>query len=68
MRYAGPTVAVPATALAVIDLGRGDLKLGALLSHSESAEIEAYLEENLTWSSIYSDDDLRLVELPGSEH
>jgi hypothetical protein len=58
------------SALSVIALGRGDLKLGALLNHSESAEIAAYVEENLGWSSIYTDDlvELRGVELPGSGH
>ena len=57
-------------ALSVIALGRGDLKLGALLNHSESAEIAAYVEENLAWSSLYTDDpgDLRRVEAPGSGH
>jgi len=41
-----------------------------LLSHSESAEIAAYVEENLAWSSLYIDDpgDLRRGDVPGSGH
>jgi hypothetical protein len=42
------------SALSVVALGRGDLKLGALLNHSETAEIAAYLEDNLAWSSLYA--------------
>jgi hypothetical protein len=42
------------SALSVVALGRGDLKLGALLNHSEASEIAAYLEENLAWSSLYA--------------
>ena len=42
------------SALAVVALGRGDLKLGALLNHSETAEIAAYVEDNLAWSSLYA--------------
>jgi hypothetical protein len=42
------------SALAVIALGRGDLKLGALLNHSDTAEIAAYVEDNLAWSSLYA--------------
>jgi len=44
------------SALSVIALGRGDLKLGALLNYCESAEIANYVEERLAWSSLYSDD------------
>jgi len=40
--------------LAAVALGRGDLKLGALLNHSETAEIAAYVEDNLAWSSLYA--------------
>jgi hypothetical protein len=42
------------SALAAVALGRGDLKLGALLNHSETSEIAAYVEENLGWSSLYA--------------
>jgi hypothetical protein len=42
------------SALSVVALGHGDLKLGALLSHSETSEIAAYLEDNLAWSSLYA--------------
>jgi hypothetical protein len=42
------------SALSVVALGRGDLKLGALLNHAETAEIAAYVEDNLTWSSLYA--------------
>jgi hypothetical protein len=42
------------SALAAVALGRGDLKLGALLNHSETAEIAAYVEETLAWSSLYA--------------
>ena len=42
------------SALAVIALGRGDLKLGAMINHSETAEIAAYVEDNLGWSSLYA--------------
>jgi hypothetical protein len=58
------------SAFSVIALRRGDLKLGALLNHCESAEIAAYVEANLAWSSLYTDnwDDLRRVEVPGSGH
>jgi hypothetical protein len=41
------------SALSVVALGRGDLKLGALLSNSDTNEIEAYVEEHLAWSSLY---------------
>lgn len=44
------------SALSVVALGRGDLKLGSLLNFSESAEIAAFVEENLAWSSLYIDD------------
>lgn len=41
------------SALAVVALGRGDIKLGALLNYAETAEIAAYVEEHLAWSSLY---------------
>jgi hypothetical protein len=42
------------SALSVVALGRGDIKLGALLIHSDTSEIAAYLEDNLAWSSRYA--------------
>jgi hypothetical protein len=41
------------SALSVIALGRGDLKLGALLNYADTAEVAAYVEDNLAWSSVY---------------
>jgi hypothetical protein len=41
------------SALSVVALGRGDLKLGALLNHADTDEIDAYVEEHLAWSSLY---------------
>ncbi len=49
-----PDESVLRSALSVVALGRGDLRLGALLNHSDSSEIAAYLEENLAWSSRYA--------------
>jgi hypothetical protein len=40
------------SALSVVALGRGDLKLGALLNYAETDEIAAYVEDNLAWSSL----------------
>ena len=42
------------SALSVIALGRGDLKLGAMLNHADTDEIAAYVEGNLAWSSLYA--------------
>jgi hypothetical protein len=42
------------SALSVVALGRGDLKLGALLNYAETNEIAAYVEDNLAWSSLYA--------------
>jgi hypothetical protein len=42
------------SALSVVALGRGDIKLGALLNHAETDEIAAYVEDNLAWSSQYA--------------
>ncbi|SRR5216684_4927979 len=42
------------SALSVVAVGRGDIKLGAFLNHSDTAEIAAYLEDNLAWSSRYA--------------
>jgi len=58
------------SALSVIALGRGDLKLGALLNYCESAEIAAYVEDHLAWSSMYRDElvDLNRAVMPKSGH
>src|SRR5450631_803433 len=41
------------SALSVVALSRGDLKLGALLNHADTDEIADYVEDNLAWSSLY---------------
>ena len=41
------------TALSVVALGRGDLKIGALLNHLDQDEIDAYVEEHIAWSDLY---------------
>jgi hypothetical protein len=41
-------------ALSVVPLGRGDLKLGALLTYMEEDELTAYVEEHLAWSKLYA--------------
>jgi hypothetical protein len=40
------------SALSVVALGRGNVKLGALLKHCDASEIAAYVEDNLAWSSL----------------
>ncbi|HSZ08961.1 MAG TPA: hypothetical protein VK794_10550 [Steroidobacteraceae bacterium] len=42
------------SALSVVALGRGDIKLGAMINHADTDEIDAYVEENLAWSSLYA--------------
>jgi hypothetical protein len=42
------------SALSVVALSRGDIKLGALLNHAETDEIAAYVEDKLAWSSLYA--------------
>jgi len=42
------------SALSVVAIGRGDLRLGALLNHAETDEIAEYLEEHMAWSTVYS--------------
>jgi hypothetical protein len=42
------------SALSVVALSRGDLKLGALLNHADSGEIDAYVVDKLAWSSLYA--------------
>ena len=40
-------------ALSVVALGRGGLKLGAMLNYADADEIDAYVEEHLAWSELY---------------
>jgi hypothetical protein len=49
------------SALSVVALGRGDLKLGALLNYSETSEIAAYLDDKLAWSSLYFQQSVRVI-------
>jgi hypothetical protein len=51
---ASPNALTLRCALSVVALGRGDLKLGALLNYAETDEIAAYVEEHLAWSSLYA--------------
>ena len=41
------------TAVAVVVLAAGDLKLGAWLSHLDSSEVAEMLEDRLAWSQLY---------------
>ena len=34
-------------------LAKGDLKLGAVLMHMDSSEVDDWLEERLGWSEVY---------------
>jgi hypothetical protein len=45
------------TTLTTCALGRGQLKLGALILHLDPSEIDEFLEERAAWSELYSDDD-----------
>jgi hypothetical protein len=40
-------------ALSVVALGRGDVKLGAMLNHADRDGIDAYVEEYLAWAALY---------------
>ena len=40
-------------ALSVVALGRGGLKLGAMLNYADADEIDAYVQEHLAWSELY---------------
>jgi hypothetical protein len=42
------------SALSVVAIGRGQLKLGALLNHFDMPEIDDYVESRLSWSTLYS--------------
>ena len=41
------------SALSVVALARGERKLGALLAHLDSSEIDEILEDKLAWSKMY---------------
>ena len=43
------------SALAVIALGKGALKLGALLNHLDDGEVDEFVDEHLEWREIYRD-------------
>jgi hypothetical protein len=42
------------SALSVVAIGRGQLKLGVLLNHFDTSEIDDYVENRLSWSTLYS--------------
>jgi len=44
------------SALAVVALARGDLKLGALLAGLDDSEIDEYLDDRIGWSDEYRSD------------
>jgi hypothetical protein len=41
------------SALSVVPLGRGDVKLGAMLKFMDEDEIAEYVDEHLAWSKLY---------------
>jgi hypothetical protein len=41
------------SALAVVALGRGDLKLGSVLSYMDDSELTEYADDRLSWSVLY---------------
>ena len=48
------------SALAVVALGRGDVKLGAFLGNIDDSELDEYLDQHMNWSERYRAD-LRIV-------
>jgi len=42
-------------ALALVALGRGLVKLGAMISHQGDGTLEEYLDEHLAWAELYRD-------------
>jgi hypothetical protein len=48
-----PDLLMLRSALSVVALARGDLKLGALLGWTDESEIAEYLEEHMAWSELY---------------
>lgn len=47
------TASVQNAMLAVLALAKGNLKLGAMLIHMDSSEVDDWLEERLGWSELY---------------
>ena len=43
------------SALAVLAIARGDLKLGAMISHLDSSELDEVLEQYLGWPELYNE-------------
>jgi hypothetical protein len=43
------------TTLAVLAVARGELKLGAMISHLDSSELDEILADYLSWQELYSD-------------
>jgi hypothetical protein len=52
LRSARETLLIQA-AMAVVALAKGEFKLGALLDHLDSSELDELLEERLGWSGLY---------------
>jgi hypothetical protein len=50
LRASTPAPELVQSALAVVALGRGQTKLGALISWMDGSELDEYLEERLDWS------------------
>lgn len=49
----GASAIMQSAIFAVLALAKGNLKLGAMLVHMDSSEIDDWLEDRLGWSSIY---------------
>ena len=43
------------TALAVLAIAHGDLKLGALIIHLDNSELDEILEQYLAWNELYDE-------------
>jgi hypothetical protein len=48
-----PDIYTLRSALSVVALARGDLKLGALLAGIDESEIAEYIEDHMAWSQLY---------------
>lgn len=46
---------VARSALAVAALGRGQVRLGALIADLDNSEIDEFLDEHMAWSEFYRD-------------
>ena len=42
------------SALSVVAIARGQMKLGALLNHFDDSEVDELVEERLAWSNLYA--------------